>query len=161
MPPFAGDGGETCSAHDTTEQQAVLKFLLGDATGANERRLAVDVGRGTEMVEGRAHGQGVSEGVAEGEVDGEAEVVEAAAGGTGHVVGVRGATDEAPHDALHGYGPRGIVDEQGEVGALEAEQLVGAAELTGGVGVEEGASEAVVDGAAHEVVGRGIFQLHA
>ena len=103
----------------------------------------------------------MAEGVAEGEVDGEAEVVEAAAGGTGHVVGVRGATDEAPHDALHGYGPRGIVDEQGEVGALEAEQLVGAAELTGGVGVEEGAGEAVVDGAAHEVVGRGILQLHA
>ena len=113
------------------------------------------------MVEGRAHGQGVAEGVAEGEVDGEAEVVEAAAGGAGHVVGVRGATDEAPHDALHGYGPRGIVDEQGEVGALKAEQLVGTAELTSGIGVEEGAGEAVVDGAAHEVVGRGILQLHA
>lgn len=162
VPPFAGDGDEAGGDHDLAQQQAVGPLLGAELALAVHAELVARLGGAAEVVEGGAHVERGAVLLGQGQIHGAAVVVDGAgaAVGVGHVALLRRAAHHLPHAPLHADRAHAVVDPQPQLGAHAAQRGRGLGQHGHRRGLQQAALQVAVGVGAHEVVGRGVLELH-
>ena len=146
--------------HNAAQKLTIVQFLRGDGTGREEPGFGSDMRLWAEMVETRAHGQGIARGIDKGGIDSSTKIVQArTVKGVGDIDVIRCALHQMEHTVLHRKRTHSIKDEQREVRPLATQRLLGGHYLLSQSGKKEGMVEVGIEHLANKIVRGSIDQM--
>ena len=176
MPPLSGEDAKTAGGHGFAQDAAQTDVLGAEDAAAHEPGFVANMSCGTEIVDGRSHGQtgGVAGGMEQttgtiahiarptkGEIYSQSIVVQSAPSRRIADVDVLGRSGNGvPHALLNAHGAGGIVDFEGVIGIFALQGCLGAVQSAGGFGQQIGAMQVGIEHATDEIVGAGIHQTN-